>query len=152
MNLTEHFSWEEMTATSHADLQAQNRVEAESYRQALTATCKLGEEVRAILGVPMTVTSGFRGPSVNAAAKGSRTSQHMKGEAMDFLPGGGLSLQTAFDRILDAGKAGKIYWGQLLIERGWIHISLGSPWRDPARCGEYGHQRADGSVSIDGRV
>lgn len=33
---------------------------------------------------PVRITSGYRAPAVNAAIRGSRTSQHMKGEAADL--------------------------------------------------------------------
>jgi putative chitinase len=149
-DLTEHFSWSEMTATSHADLQAKNRQEAEGHRASIEETARLMEQVRSILGVAIRVSSGFRGPSLNARVGGSKTSQHMTGGACDFVPQG-MSLDDAFARLLAAGKAGTLRWGQLLVERGWLHVST-TRGRDPARCGEYGHQRADGSVAIDGRL
>lgn len=148
--LTEHFSWEELTATSHTDLQAANRSEAESHRNALLATARLMEQVRAILGGPIRVNSGFRGPSLNARVGGSKTSQHMDGAACDFVPGG--DLETAFQRLCVEVRAGRLLVGQLLRERTWIHVSVGVPWRAKGRCGEIGRQQPDGSVRIIERI
>ena len=150
-DLTEHFSWAELTRTDRAELQASNRIEAEPFRPSVLATAKLMEQVRAILGVPVKVNSGFRGSSLNAAVGGSKTSQHMKGEACDWVPVG-MALDVAFALLSSAVEAGRLKVGQLLSERGWIHVSLGAPYRDAARCGEIGRQRPDGSVSIDRRV
>ena len=140
-----------MTATGQAALQAANRQEAEAFRASILATAQLMETVRAILGVGIRVNSGFRGPSVNAAVGGSKTSQHMRGEACDFVPVG-LTLDQAWAALLPAVEDGRLKVGQLLSERGWIHVSLGAPYRDPARCGEIGRQDAKGVVRIERRI
>jgi len=54
------------------------------------------------------------------------------------------SIEAAFQKVLAAAKRGEIKFGQLIVEQAqrgysksiWIHISLGKPYRDPARCGE----------------
>jgi uncharacterized protein YcbK (DUF882 family) len=46
------------------------------------------DPLRAALGKPVRVTSGFRSPEVNQAVKGSPTSQHMLGEAADIKTDG----------------------------------------------------------------
>ena len=149
--MSAHFSWEEMTATSHADIQAQNRREAETWRANIEGTMLLLEQVRAILGVGIHVNSGFRGPSLNAAVGGSKTSQHMRGEAADIVPGGRLSLDQAFAVLASAVDQRELRVGQLLKEKSWIHISNRGT-RPPALCGEIGHQDASGRVVIDRRV
>ena len=85
------------------------------------------DPLRKKLGKPINVTSGFRSEKLNTIVKGSKTSQHLKGEAAD--------LDCSNNRLLfDTAKAmiesGEIVVGQLIWEYGtkkapsWVHISL----------------------------
>ena len=152
MKLTDHFSWNEMTTTSQSDLRDVNREEAKNYACAIYLTANLMERVRAIVGRPIRVTSGFRSQPLNSRVKGSIKSQHCKGEACDWQPIGG-SLEEAFEKLTKEVREKRLNVGQLLLERGWIHISLGHPTaRSPERCNEIGHQEPDGRVVIDERI
>lgn len=146
-DLTEHFSWAELTATSHTDLLAANRREAEAYRANLTVTAELLEQVRAILAEPVAVSSAFRGTSLNTKVGGQKTSQHLVGLAADIKV---KNIEAAFQKLLAAGTAGKIRWGQLLQEGTWLHISSEKD-RNPQRCMEFG-RKVRGVVLIEGRV
>lgn len=80
------------------------------------------QDVRELLGFPIIIKSGYRCPALNAAVRGSQTSQHMDGHACDFVcPGFGTPSQVAafiVDRIED------IRPDQLISEGGWVHISF----------------------------
>ncbi len=89
MKLTDHFSWNEMTTTSHSDLRDVNREEAKNYACAIYLTANLMERVRAIVGRTIRVTSGFRSQPLNSRGKGSIQSQHCKGAARSSPPTGG---------------------------------------------------------------
>jgi hypothetical protein len=79
------------------------------------------ERVRALLGHPMHVTSGFRSQIVNDAVGGSATSQHRYGLAADFhCPGFGGAKE-----IVAAIAASDIPFDQLIEEYGeWTHVSF----------------------------
>lgn len=80
------------------------------------------ERVRKLLGNRVIiVSSGFRSAALNAAVGGSRTSDHMRGEACDFkAPGFGTPTQ-----ICKAIASSGIPFGQLIDEFGsWVHISI----------------------------
>jgi uncharacterized protein YcbK (DUF882 family) len=134
MTLTEHFSFEELTRTGQSALQDANRKEAMVYVERLKALAEMLEVIRAKFG-PVSVTSAFRGPSVNAAAKGSKTSQHLTGEAADI--GCGASDEELHKWIVTESG---LKFGQCILEKppgkSWVHISLGAPYRDPKRCNE----------------
>lgn len=143
--LTDHFSLFELTTTSHPEFQKENRNLNEAQIGRLREVAKLLEKARDILGVPLKVISGYRCPSLNSSPWiGSKpNSQHVRSEAADFIPIG-----------LDLGKAFRLLWkevqlknipvGQLIFETtqgregqtSWIHISLGSPWRDQTLCAQ----------------
>lgn len=99
MQLTEHFSFEELTSTSHDDLLESNRAIAESYMKQLKYVAGTLEEIRAVLGVPLKVTSGFRSSQLNRLVGGSPTSGHTKGLCADIIPLG-RSVEDAYALIM----------------------------------------------------
>lgn len=79
------------------------------------------DPLRAYLGTPIVVTSGYRSPTVNKLVKGSATSQHVLGQAADIIvPGHSVSFVCAAIRRL------KLPYDQLIDEFGeWTHVSYG---------------------------
>ena len=125
MQLSKNFTLEEMTNTSYKDLLANNIYYAMNNFDKVKELAKFSQEIRDFLGVPMTITSAVRCPSLNTKVGGSPTSQHQKIEAIDFIPSG-MTLQKAFDKI----RFSNLKFGQLIIEKSgkkeWLHISSGS--------------------------
>jgi len=120
MNLTPHFTLEELTASqSAARLGLDNTPPAEMLA-ALKRTAQLLEEVRALLGKPVLVSSGYRAPAVNRAVGGAANSAHMLGCAADFSC-------PAFGSPLDICRAiarSGIAFDQVIHEfRAWVHIA-----------------------------
>jgi hypothetical protein len=79
------------------------------------------EKVRALLGAPLEISSGYRCAALNEAVGGSSTSQHMQGLAVDFeCPAFGTPLEIA-DAI---GRSGLVF-DQCILEYGrWVHLSF----------------------------
>lgn len=125
MQLSKNFTLEELTNTSYKDLLANNIYYAMNNFDKVKELAKFAQEVRDLLGVPMTITSAIRYPALNTKVGGSPTSQHQKIEAIDFIPSK-MTLQKAFDKIRNS----KLKFGQLIIEKSgtkeWLHISTGS--------------------------
>ncbi len=134
--LSPHFTFGELTDTSRTSLLEANRKQAIPLLGAGKALCsELLEPIRERFG-PVIIHSGFRGPTLNEAVGGSKTSQHMKFQAADFHCQNA-TLQEVFNWIRrDSG----LHYGQVILEGTsparptWIHISLGSPWRDEDSC------------------
>lgn len=96
------------------------------------------QPLRDHLGVPITITSGYRAPALNRAVGGSSTSQHMTGEAADLrLPrvaGTNRADLTAARRWMTFIVA-HLPFDQLILEHDasgsyWLHVSSR---RDEAR-------------------
>ena len=79
------------------------------------------DPIRRMWGHPISVNSGYRCPKLNAAVKGSATSQHMKGEAADITAGDQTKNKELFDMIAQSA----IPFDQLIDEKNyrWIHVS-----------------------------
>ena len=90
---------------------------------ALMRTAQGLERIRALLGHPIHVNSGYRSPEVNAAVGSKPTSQHMKGEAADIIcPGYGTPLVVA-ERLV--GQINNLGIDQIILEFGaWVHVSF----------------------------
>jgi hypothetical protein len=82
------------------------------------------DNVREHFNTPIRVSSFFRSLALNKAAKGSKTSQHMKGQAIDMQGTGKISNKMIFDYIKE-----NLDFDQLIWEFGdsknpaWVHVS-----------------------------
>lgn len=126
INLSKNFTLDELTAT---DTGLANVPDAAEKDKLLYLAAYILQPIRDKWG-PLKVTSGYRSPAVNAAVDGSPHSQHLFGEAADFIP---LKCDVSLLRTLDLifawfVKESGIPFGQAIREsRGgaeWIHVSL----------------------------
>jgi zinc D-Ala-D-Ala carboxypeptidase len=119
LNLTHHFSLDEMTASQTATRRGLDNEPSEGVIKALTLLCEnVLEPVREHFGRPVRVSSGYRSPALNKAIGGSPTSQHVKGEAADITCPGVDNLRLA-RWIRD-----NLRFDQLIMEGGWVHVSF----------------------------
>ena len=84
MQLTANFALREFLRTS-TGLANEAPTEAIENLQWLCQTVL--QPLRESLGMPVRITSGYRSPAVNAAVKGSKTSAHVHGLAVDIKVG-----------------------------------------------------------------
>ena len=118
MNLSEHFTLEELTFTDHREFDnTPNTFE----RANLVRLAEFLERVKTALGgKPVMVNSAFRSKQVNDAVGSKDTSQHRLGCAADIrVP----SLTP--DQVVKAIMAAKLPFDQLIREFDrWTHISV----------------------------
>ena len=133
MKLTENFTFKELTNTSNVELLEANRESAKAFMKQLKYVAGTLEEIRAVLGVPLRVTSGFRNNALNKAVGGSATSGHTKGLCADIIPVG-LNVSDAFKSIIES-KAQCPSLKKCIIEkvRGseWLHIETKTEANQP---------------------
>ncbi len=130
MQLTEHFNLSEFTksqqAVRHGIDNTPNPQQVENLRQ---LCINVLEPIRVWFKKPVFISSGFRNEAVNSMAGGSKTSDHMKGEAADI-------------EIFGIDNCALALWikenckfNQLILEfhnhaadinSGWIHVSYRS--------------------------
>ena len=118
MNLSPHFTLEELTHTDHR--QFDNTPNATEMAN-LTRLAAFLEEVKTVLGgKPIMVNSAFRCKQVNDAVGSKDSSQHRVGTACDFrVP------SMTPDQVVKAVIASGIGYDQLIREFDrWTHISV----------------------------
>lgn len=126
MKLSPHFTLKELLITDHKDLASNQEEDVKPYLNNLYILCNyILEPIRAYYGKPVTVTSGFRGDTLNKRVGGSKTSQHCLGEAADILV-----KDKTVDEVFNDIKSGKIniIYRQLIKEKingkFWNHIAM----------------------------
>ena len=118
MNLSEHFTLEELTHTDHREFDnTPNATEMAN----LTRLAAFLEEVKTVLsGKPIMVNSAYRSSAVNQAVGSKESSQHRIGCAADIrVPG------MTPDEVVKAVIASGIGYDQIIREFDrWTHISV----------------------------
>jgi uncharacterized protein YcbK (DUF882 family) len=118
MNLSEHFTLEELTHTDHREYDnTPNDAELENIKR----LAEFLEEVKTVLGgKPIMVNSAFRSKQVNDAVGSKDTSQHRIGCAADIrVP------SMTPDQVVRAVIASGIGYDQVIREFDrWTHISI----------------------------
>jgi zinc D-Ala-D-Ala carboxypeptidase len=121
VNLSRHFTYEELVYSETAVRRGIANIPDPEHLINLKLLCeKVLEPVRFLLGDRrILVSSGFRCPEVNSIIGGSRTSQHMIGQAVDFSVDG-IAVPDVVWTVLESD----IPFDQVINEFGhWIHIS-----------------------------
>jgi len=127
MNLSEHFTIEELTHTDHREFD--NTPNASELAN-LTRLAGFLEKVKVVLGnKPIMVNSAFRSKQVNDAVGSKDTSQHRIGCAADIrVPG------MTPDEVVRAVIASDLPFDQVIREFDrWTHISVPNTATDKPR-------------------
>ena len=118
MNLSEHFTLEELTATSHRQF---DNTPNDAEMANLVLLAEFLEKVKAFLdGKPIMVNSAFRSKAVNDSVGSKDTSQHRTGCAADIrVPG------MTPDAVVKALVSSNLPFDQVIREfDAWTHLSI----------------------------
>jgi hypothetical protein len=121
MNLTEHFTLDELTASEAAERNGWDNTPNEQELDNLKRLAAFLEEVKTALGGrPVMVSSGFRCKQVNDSVGSKDTSQHRIGCAVDFrVP------QLTPDEVVKTIIASGLPYDQVIREFDrWTHLSI----------------------------
>ncbi len=120
MQLTGHFSLDELTFSSTAQRMGIANAPNLDTVMHLTILASGLERIRALLGHPLRIDSGYRCPALNRAVGGVPSSAHIDGYAADFIcPEFGSPLLIA--RTIQASG---IQVDQCIQEGTWVHVSF----------------------------
>ena len=127
MQLSKHFRLEEFEKSQTAQrLGIKNKAGSGEIKNLTDVCYGVLEKVRVKYDKPVIVTSGYRSPELCEAIGSKATSQHTKGEAVDFEVIGIANIQVAY--FIEANCD----FDQLILEyycpdddqKGWVHCSF----------------------------
>ncbi len=125
IQLSPHFSLNEFTDSATAKERGIDNTPTSNALTNLKSLAWVLEQVREVLGHPITITSGYRSAELNAAVGGQKFSVHQDGLAADILcPEYGTPLEVCkaiersgilFDQVISehggqGGREGQIHW------------------------------------------
>jgi len=118
MNLSPHFTLEELTFTEHREF---DNTPNDQELANLVRLAEFLEQIKTLLdGKPIMINSAFRSEEVNRAVGSKDTSQHRRGCAADFrVP------SMTPNEVVQAIKASDLNYDQLIREfDAWTHVSI----------------------------
>jgi zinc D-Ala-D-Ala carboxypeptidase len=119
MRLTDHFTLAEATRSAAAEQRGIANTPSPAEMDDIIWTAENMEAVRSLFGRPVQVTSWFRNAAVNAAVRGSPTSDHLTGRAVDFRIPPYTAMETA-TRI----AASPLMFDQLILYSNRVHLGF----------------------------
>ncbi len=127
MQLSKNFKLEEFEKSSTATrLGIKNKAGSGEIKNLTDLCYAVLEPVRAKFDKPIMVTSGYRSEELCVAIKSSKTSQHTKGQAVDFEIAGVSNLQLAIwiQNNCDYDQLILEFWKEEEgANSGWVHCS-----------------------------
>jgi zinc D-Ala-D-Ala carboxypeptidase len=127
MQLSKHFKLQEFEKSSTATrLGIKNKAGSGEIKNLTDLCYAVLEPVRAKFEKPIIVTSGYRSEELCVAIKSSKTSQHTKGQAVDFEIAGVSNLQVALwiEHNCDFDQLILEFWNEDEgANSGWVHCS-----------------------------
>ena len=133
MKLTPHFSLEEFvhSATAQAkgidnSLNPTAKADQAVIRNLKTLSENILEPLRDHVCQPIVISSGYRCPALNSAVGGSKTSQHLTGEACDIHIPSIIQGKQWMEWIMDNTTFDQLIWERNSAGVHWIHVSCKS--------------------------
>ncbi len=126
MQLSKHFTLEEFEKSQTATRKGIKNKAGSGEVKSLGDLCyEILEPVRAKFDKPVTVTSGFRSEELCEAIGSKKTSQHAKGQAVDFEIAGIPNIKIAYwiENNCDFDQLILEYYCPTDGAKGWVHVS-----------------------------
>ena len=121
--ISKHISYKEAVGSNYAKQKGiKNKPNEEQVENMKLLAEEVFEPLREWVDAPIKVNSMFRSLELNTALKASKTSSHMKGEAMDITSMGGKSNLEMFHWIKDNLCFDQLIW-EFGAEPKWLHVS-----------------------------
>ena len=119
MNLSPHFSLAELVSSQVATRKGIDNAPEPAIVANLTRLAALLEQVRALVGAPIAISSGYRSPALNKAVGGAANSSHVLGLAADIS-----TAKLTPKALALLIRQSDIAFDQLIYEGTWVHIGL----------------------------
>ena len=159
MQLSKHFKLEEFTKSMTATRKGiKNEPGSGDIKNLENIAYEILEPVRAKFDKPVQITSGYRSEKLCEAIGSKKTSQHAKGQAVDFEIAGVPNIQVAY------WIQNNCDFDQLILEfycpddgaKGWVHVSYNEKGSNRKQVLTYDGKKFDNGLPdmkwVDGQV
>ena len=128
MKISTHLNLAEVTRSSEAKRQGIDNTPTQEHIENFKLLAqKVFEPIRLHFKTPIFISSGYRSKELNDFIKGSLSSQHCKGEAIDIdMDGskGGVTNKMVYDFIKDRLDFDQLIWEFVTdANPDWVHVS-----------------------------
>lgn len=118
--MTEHFTLQELTHSHKAETLGIDNTPPQELLPNLQVLAEGLEVLRALLGHPILISSGYRCQALNSAVHGVAHSAHEEGFAADFsCPDYGTPIQ-----VVQFLASVPLVFDQIIQEGSWVHVSF----------------------------
>ena len=126
MQLSEHFSYAELTKSTTASRKGISNAPSKEHAANLVTLCnEVLEPLRKLYGRPIRISSGYRSPALNKLVGGSLASHHCLGMAVDIDQGSFAENMKIFNLLKAYGSFTQLIFEFGNLEDGpdWVHVS-----------------------------
>lgn len=122
---SKYFTEKETTTSKTAKELKIKNIPTDKEKKYIQYTASRMDHIRELLGVPLIVLSWFRCEELNRAVKGSQTSAHRFGLAVDVYSNK-MSSKEIYEKALELKKEGKIQFDQLIYysKQNFVHFGF----------------------------
>ena len=122
---SKYFSEKETTVSAEGKKLGIRNIPTDKEKKYIQYTASRMDHIRELLGVPLIVLSWFRCEELNRAVKGSQTSAHKFGLAVDVYSNK-MSSKEIYEKALELKKEGKIQFDQLIYypTKNFVHFGF----------------------------
>jgi uncharacterized protein YcbK (DUF882 family) len=125
--ISKHISYKEAVNSNYAKKhKIKNEPDDEQLENMKLIAKEVFEPLREWVGGPIKVNSFFRSEKLNTGIGGSKTSSHLKGQAIDLTTMGLKTNKQIFDYIKDNLEYDQLIWEYGRVNPKWIHVSFNS--------------------------
>lgn len=125
MQISKYFTERESTVSATGERLKIKNIPNQDEKDNILYTASRMDIIREYLGIPLIVLSWFRSEELNTAVKGSKTSAHRFGLAVDVYSTK-MSSKEIYDKLIEAQVKGIIQYDQLIYypKQNFVHIGF----------------------------
>lgn len=125
MKVSKYFDEKETTVSATGERLKIKNIPNQDEKDNILYTASRMDIVREFLGVPLIVLSWFRSEGLNTAVKGSKTSAHRFGLAVDVYSTK-MNSKDIYNKLIEAQAKGVLQFDQLIFypKQNFVHIGF----------------------------
>ncbi|WP_289103443.1 D-Ala-D-Ala carboxypeptidase family metallohydrolase [uncultured Fusobacterium sp.] len=125
MKISRHFDEKETTVSATGERLKIKNIPNQNEKDNILYTASRMDVIREYLGIPLIVLSWFRSEELNTAVKGSKTSAHRFGLAVDVYSTK-MNSKDIYNKLIEAQAKGVLQFDQLIFypKQNFVHIGF----------------------------